>query len=80
MEKSKYKLKRHAQFNLSTAMEYVNYSLWEYRPAGLFRKWKWCRVTEWHFDEGGGSRYPVTGDLAWAKRISKHLNIEVPTE
>lgn len=70
----KYKLTRHTRFNFAIGQDEEWFSLWAY-VATFFGKRKWKRVTEYNVI---GVKLPVTGDFAWAVRISKHLQISLP--
>lgn len=76
-ENSSYKLVRHRTFSMAYGTEHVWYTLHQYRK-NFFGKWGWHAVKDYHFDFGGGSNSPVSGDERWAKAVAKELNIGVP--
>lgn len=72
---SKYTLVKKESFSLNRAETDVWYELWQHRITRLTRREVFEPVKmryETHFS------IPLTGGLAWAKRIAKHYKIEVP--
>lgn len=74
-----YRIRVKRGFHIDSAKPWERYYLDELKVVGIFRKrHEWRPVKVYHFDFGGGSREPASGNREWAQRIANEFGLEMP--